>query len=584
LTEIPSTRKRARALSACGCILGLVVAFADGPLQARPQQPQEASSAPDHLARGQSLLRTGKPREALSEFQEACRLDPSSARALILVGIAESQLGNNRGAVVALRHALQLDPVSEAAHYNLAMRLAQLQQNDDAIREFRLVLKLNPQSTSTHYNLGVLLEEKGDYEGALQNFLAVKKVQPGDAAVLLHLVSTYYGAGDSKQAVSLAQEVASHDLKGEFAVRLAQVMIRHNDFEQAIQLLEPVRSRAPTSSGVDMTLARAYLGARQPKRALNLLKAVQATDTSWQVEYLLGLAYVSDKQRQSAITAFRDAIRLNPDQPDAHYQLGKLLLNATDGTDQRAGVLELHRAIALDPHTSEYYEVLGRWFLQHDYLKSAIGVLDQGIKDGTATAELEAMMGLAQAALHGGASARPFAEKALQLDPQLALAHYLVGFCYFNAGNYMAAAEYYQQATKLDPRNDLYSYNTALVLQRLNRIDEALPYAQKSTALNPGRSLNHYFLGKLYTKLNRDPEAVRELEASIRLNPELDNSYYLLAQIYGRSGDTVRAQEIRDKLAGLKQAQQRQVQIESSESEPHEMISPSKVLQDHHQP
>src|SRR5262249_27218487 len=143
------------------------------------------------------------------------------------------------------------------------------------------------------------------------------------------------------------------------------------------------------------------------------------------------------------------------------------------------------------------------------------------------------------------------------------------------------AVEYYKQAAKLDPRADLFYYNIALALQRLNRMSEALPYAQKSTELNPGRSLNHYFLGKLYTKLNRNDEAVPELETSIRLNPQLDNSYYLLSLIYERSGNTIKAQEMRDKLAQLKHARDGEATIESPESEAHELVLPSRLLQDH---
>jgi tetratricopeptide (TPR) repeat protein len=332
-----------------------------------------------------------------------------------------------------------------------------------------------------------------------------------------------------------------------------------------------------------MTLARAYIGVGEPGRAIDLLKGLETSDSSWQVAYLLGLAYVSDKRPESAIAAFRNCLRLNPNQADGHFRLGKLLLDATNENERQAGLQELHQAIVLDPRASEYYEVLGRWLLQRDKLKEAIEVLDQGIKDGTPSAELEALMGLAQAALHGGASARPFAEKALQRDSHMALAHYLVGFCYFNAGDYAQAAEYYKQAVKIDPHDDLFYYDAAVALERLNRVSEALPYAQKSTELSPGRSLNHYLLGKLYAKLNRNAEALPELETSIRLNPQLDNSYYLLSQIYERSGNTIKAQQMRDKLAQLKHARDRGSTMESPESEAQEMISPSRLLLDHNQ-
>ena len=581
MTKILFKRKKAWGLSAWCRVLSLTLAFAVSPLAAGPQHSEAVSPATAHLATGLSLLRSGNASAALSEFQEACRLDPNSAQALVLVGVAQNQLGNVQQAMTALRHALQLDPASEAAHYNLAMSLAQLKQTDDAIHELRSVLKLNPQSSLAHYNLGVLLEDRGDYQGAIQDLLAVKKAQPDDAAALFHLVRAYYGAGNSTQAIRVAQEAASYDSKGELAVRLAQLMIRHNDFEQAVQLLAPIRARVQVSPALDMTLARAYIGAGELRKAIGLLEVHERDDPSWQSAYLLGLAYVSDKRPEPAIAAFRNSLRRNPNQAEGHFRLGKLLLGATNESDQQAGLEELHQAIALDSHTSEYYEVLGRWLLQREKLKEAIEVLDQGIKAGTPSAELEALMGLAQAALHGGASAKPFAEKALQQDSRMALAHYLVGFCYFNAGDYAQAVEYYKQATKLDPRDDLFYYNTALALQRLNRVSEALPYAQRSTEINPGRSLNHYLLGKLYTKLNRNDEAVPELETSIRLNPRLDNSYYLLSLIYERSGNTIKAQGMRDKLAQLKHTREGEAIIESPESAVHEMILPSRLLQNH---
>jgi tetratricopeptide (TPR) repeat protein len=520
----------------------------------------------------------------LAEFQTACRLDPRSVQAHVLAGVAENQLGNAQEAASALRRALELDPNSQAAHYNLALSLAQLKKNDEAIQELRTVLKLNPRFMLASYNLGVLLEDKGDYEGAIQAFRAAKNAQPDDAPTLLHLVSAYYAAGKGSQAVSLAQEAAGGDSTGDFSVRLGLLLIEHGDFNEAAHLLEPGLSRARGSPDFDLTLGRAYIGAGQPEKAIDFLRASQWKDSSWQFAYLIGLAYVSMNDPPSAIASFREAIRMQPGQPKLHFQLGRMLLKSANETEQDEGVKELSEAISLEPHAPENYEVLGRWFLQHDYVKPAIDLLEQGITDVPSSAELEAMMALAQAALHGGASAKPYAQRALQLDPKMALAHYMVGFACFNAGDYEEAAKYYKEAIEIEPRNDVYFYDMAVALQRLNRLAEALPYARRAAALNPRRSLNHYFLGKLYVKLNRDDDAIPELEASIRLNPRLDNSYYLLSQIYGRMGNASKANEMRAKLAQLKHTADREVQLESPESEPGEKISPSQVLESHGQP
>lgn len=574
-------RRGASRVSAICWVLVAAVEAVSGATEAFPQQHQDPQPIVEHLDGGLRLLRAGKTYQALEEFQTAHRLAPRSVQALIMVGVAENQLGDARQATSALRQALQLDPNSEAAHYNLALSEAQLKNNEDAIHELRAVLKLNPRFAPASYNLGVLLEDKGDNEGAIQAFQRARNLQPDDSATVLHLVSAYYAAGKRSLAVNLAQEEASRDGEGDFAVRLGLLLIEHEDFKAAAHLLEPKLSKAAPSPDLDLTLGRAYLGAGQPQKTIDLLKAPRSEHSSWQFAYLMGLAYVSMNDPPSAITAFRDAVRMEPGQPGVHFQLGRMLLRSAKENEQDEGVKELSQAISLEPRAPENYEVLGEWFLRHDYVKAAIDLLEQAISNAASSAEIEAMMALAQAALHGGAPAKRFAERALTLDPKMALAHYMVGFSFFSAGDYKEAVKYYKEATEIEPHNAVYSHNTAVALERLNRIAEALPYAQQATSLNPGRSLNHYLLGKLYVKLNRDSDAIPELEASIRLNPKLDNSYYLLSQIYGRMGNTIKADEMRAKLAQLKQAADSGVQLELPESEPGGKISPSQVLDGH---
>jgi tetratricopeptide (TPR) repeat protein len=530
------------------------------------------------------LLRSGKTQAALAEFQAASRLDPRSVQAFVLVGVAENQLGKGQEAVSALRHALELDPNSEAAHYNLALSLAQLNRPDEAIHELRAVLKLNPRLTTANYNLGVLLEKQGDYEGAIQALQAARDSQPGDSATLVHLVTDCMKAGKNTQAVSLAQDAASRDAKGDLSIQLGLLLMEHTHFKEAVQLLETARSRVPASGELNLTLARAYIGAGQPQKAIGLLRTSQSEDSSWQVWYLAGLAYMSLNDAVSSIASFREAVRLAPNQPKVHFQLGRLLLASTSESEQNEGIQELTQAISLEPRETENYAVLGKWLLEHEYVKDAISVLEPGIRNSPPSAVLEVMMALAQATLRGGAAARPFAEKALQLDPRMALALYMVGFSYLNAGDYAEAANYYKQATEIDPRNDVYFFNLAVALWRLNRPADALSYAQRSAALSPGRGLNHYLLGKIYMKLNRDDQARTELETSIRLNPKLENSYYLLSQIYARMGNASEAQAMQEKLAQLRQIRDKAVQFESPESDPAELLPPSRVLQGHERP
>lgn len=550
-----------------------------GAVQAASQSRADAHLAAQHVDRGLNLLKGGKPHEALAEFQQACQEDPRSVRALVLAGIAENELGQAEEGASVLRRALRLDPHSQAAHYNLALSLAQLKQYNEAIGELRRVLKLNPRFGPASYNLGVLLEKRGDPEGAIEAFQTAREAQPGDPAIVTHLIAAFYMAGKRAQALSLAREAASRNSAADFASQVGLLLIEHNDIEEAIRLLESQRPRAAATPDFTLTLARAYIAAGQPQKGIDLLKTIPAADSSWQSAELTGLAYVSLNNPPAALAAFREAVRLAPAQPKAHLQLGKLLLSSSRAAEQDEGVKEVSRAISLEPQEVENYRVLAEWFLRHDYVKPALEVLEQGIHNAPPSAGLEALMALAQASLHGGIAARPFAERALQLAPRLALAHYLVGFAHFTSGDYEGAVKYYREAIEIDSGNAVFFYNTAVALERLNRNAEALPYAEKAAALRPERGLYHYLLGKLYRKLQRDRDALRELETSLRLNPQLASSYYLLLKLYNRAGDTTRAAEMRAKLAELKVATDNEVKLSSKETESEREIPPSQVLE-----
>ena len=112
-------------------------------------------------------------------------------------------------------------------------------------------------------------------------------------------------------------------------------------------------------------------------------------------------------------------------------------------------------------------------------------------------------------------------EQAIALDPHLALAHNVLGFCYFRAGDYPRAYNAYAEALRLQPANALFAYDVALALEKQNKIAEAIPFAEKAAAATPPPPSAHYLCGKLYAKGGKLPDAIHELETAIELNPSM---------------------------------------------------------------
>ena len=547
-------------------------------VSASGQIDQDRQSAAMHIDQGVSVMRSGDAEKALAEFQEASRLEPKSSQPLVWIGVTENQMGRFQEAATAFRSALHLDPASQAAHYNLALSLIRLHDNPAAIRELEEVVKVNSGLVDAQYNLAVLLDEEGRYREAIPHLEIAQHQRPQDVDIILRLIESYLRADHPQQAIHLVEQAELAGISSDTAMKLGSLLVENGEFQTAIDLLKTANPEPASSPSVSVLLARAYIGAGTPAEAIDVLLPLKDSDTSGDAAYTLGLAYLSLHRSNDAAESFRDAVRLNPGNAPAHFHLGLILLKAAPASDNSEGAEELAKAIDLSPHEEPYYVALASWLLEVDRASSALPLLQHALENVSPTAELYLLMGIAQASVNGAKTAQPVIEKAIALDPRIALAHNILGYCYFVSGDNQHALLAYKRAAELSPDTGRFAYDVALLLEKMQQLAAALPYAQKAAALQPASGDGHYLLGKLYSELNRDADAARELEASIQINPKLDASHYLLARTYKRMGKSEKAREEFSKVEELKKASDRRATGGNSAPDPDSALSPPLVL------
>jgi tetratricopeptide (TPR) repeat protein len=517
-----------------------------------PLAAQGDDSANSCLRAGLTLLRSGHLRQAEDEFRKSIKLSQQPA-AYVLLGIAENGLADYDDAIAAFHSALELDPSSPAAHYNLALSLVRLRRDDEALGELETVVHLNPHFEPALYNLALLLQETGRLQESIRYLEDARAQQPSDAAVLVHLVQAYFGAGEKKKGIVAAREAVLDDSRGDLSARVGALLVDDGDYREAVPALEKGRTYAPGSASLAVYLAKAYIGSGQPSRAVELLTRFAGGSVSWEVHDLLGVAYQAAGQPLPASEALRRAILLKPDSARAHFDLGTLLLDRPGKASQQTGVQELQKAIHLDPRQPTYYETLGQWLLEKHKLAAASQLLQRGIMNAPPTAELYLMLAVAKIQLQGSPAARLLIARALALSPQDGPALHLLGKCYYLTGNYRHAARYFSLAARVSPQDGFFAYDTALALERANQVHQAIPYAEKSVQLDSGQAIYHCELGKLYAKADTLSAAIRELEACVRLNPQIVSPYYLLARTYRQMGKVSEANLWRQRLQKLQE-------------------------------
>ena len=141
---------------------------------------------------------------AVSELQEAIKLNPHFANAYDNLGLCLEALGHYDEAVHAYRRAVELNhqpPVcSPWPALNLGALLIKMNRLDEADVALKDSLHCAPRFPNAHYQLGLLLEKRGMYPEAIEQLQNAVTLKPSFADPYYALGRAYRHLGESKKA------------------------------------------------------------------------------------------------------------------------------------------------------------------------------------------------------------------------------------------------------------------------------------------------------------------------------------------------------------------------------------------------
>jgi len=217
-----------------------VVPPTDDPL--RDQLRKLDMRAAAHLERGVQLEQVGRLDDAITETEEALRLNPELVKAHINLLILYGRMGNwekaeehyqaavklnpaqfpdayyNYGIILieegklgeaeeAFRKALAIDPSYHAAHNNLGNVLEREGKLPEAAAEYRKALEGNPGFRRAHFNLGRLLVYQHQYAEGIEQLLQTRTPVDEETPTYLYALGAAYGrAGDNANALHYLEQ------------------------------------------------------------------------------------------------------------------------------------------------------------------------------------------------------------------------------------------------------------------------------------------------------------------------------------------------------------------------------------------
>lgn len=175
--------------------------------------------------------------------------------------------------------------------------------------------------------------------------------------------------------------------------------------------------------------------------------------------------------------------------------------------------------------------------------------------------EAEAQAYLGDLGLHSNfADSYTYLEKALKLDPNLAMAHASLGMAYFREGKVAQARASLERAVELSSQNYLAHYYYAFTLSKAPEGQTVTSYApevaakirdhlQKAIALRPDypESYNLLAFVSLVTGEHLDG-AIGSMKEALRVSPGRHDFAFTLAQLYLRKADYKQAGQILEQL------------------------------------
>jgi tetratricopeptide (TPR) repeat protein len=338
--------------------------------------------------------------------------------------------------VVALGQTAQISPAiterfQQAAE---AMRAGNLDRAGDG---FASIVKEAPQFAEAYLNLGLVREEQGRHADAITSFQKALELKPRLRGANLFLGVAQFRSNQMDSAiVALHKETAAYPKDANAWMWLGVVELEKGDGLGAADALDKAAKLSPDNVDILYHRGRAHLFVSNESYA----RMFKADPKSWRVRELLAEANASAERHMDAIAEYEAAIKLAPNEPRLHEDLGTQYRLA--GKTQEAEQAYL-KELEIDPQniTAQY----------------KLGVL--AIEKGDAA--------------HG----KSLIEAALRVRPDLQHSDYNLGRAEMLLGNDAAAAQHFERATTAagsDPDVVEQSwYQLGIVYRRLHRIDEA---------------------------------------------------------------------------------------------------------------
>ena len=307
---------------------------------------------------------------------------------------------------------------------------------DEAAAGFQSVVKANPDFAEAHFNLGLVYEEQAKYEDAIECFRKALKLKPHLRGGNLFLGLSEFRLNHYENAVAaLQKEAAAYPKDATPLMWIGVVRLTQEKPEEAVEALDKAAKLDPNNTDILYHRGRAHLLVSKD----SYTKMFKLDPKSWRVHQVLAQTDAESEHHEEAVAEYLEAIKLAPNQPGLHEELGSEYRMLVKIPEAEAA---FRQELQIDPNN-----VLARYKL---------GVI--AVEKGDAV------------------TGKRLIEDALKDKPGLLNSDYNLGRAEMQLGNDQVAAELFRKAITGNSEPEIVRqswYQLGTVLRRMHRSQEA---------------------------------------------------------------------------------------------------------------
>jgi tetratricopeptide (TPR) repeat protein len=237
--------------------------------------------------------------------------------------------------------------------------------------------------------------------------------------------------------------------------------------------------------------------------------------------------------REAAVQAYTESLRLQPRDARTHFALGRFYL---DKGEPDPAIEHLRTALEVDPSLGAAFPLLGRAYSQKGDLPSALSILKKALKSNPADQESRYALGRTLLAMGRVNEGREELDKFDRNRQQILTANnnYNTAVSRLSDGKVSEAEALLREAVHLAPTYGPALHSLGALLLDRGSPDTAVGFLQRAVEATPLNAAPWYSLGEAYSKSGKLSEAFEAAKRAAVLDEDNEQYQRLLGEIRQR--------------------------------------------------